>query len=69
MHKNRQLEEECVTPIDAHSPVKMIEPYYTENGTPGTCLATCVRAAVLAAHIRVTIFSAGSKFRPVCNFT
>ena len=26
-HKNRRLEEECVTPIKAHSPVKIIEPY------------------------------------------
>ena len=26
-HKNRQLEEECVTPIEAGSPVKIIELY------------------------------------------
>ena len=26
-HKNRRLEEERVTPIEAHSRVKIIEPY------------------------------------------
>ena len=26
-HKNGRLEEERVTPIEAHSPVKIIEPY------------------------------------------
>ena len=26
-HKNRRLEEECVTPIEARSPGKIIEPY------------------------------------------
>ena len=43
VHKNGRLEEERVTPIEVHSPVKMIEPY--QNRTPGTCLATCLRTA------------------------
>ena len=41
--KNRQLGEERVTPIEARSTVKIIEP--SKDRTPGTCLATCLRTA------------------------
>ena len=40
-HKNGQLKEEHVTPIEAHSPVKIIK-----NRTLDTCLATCLCTAV-----------------------
>ena len=40
MHKNNQLEKECVTPIEAHSPVKIIELHVLKIEHPVTCLAT-----------------------------
>ena len=57
-HKNKQLEKECVTPIEAHSPVKIIELHVLKIEHPVTCLATMAYVYV-ACTIRVTIFSTG----------
>ena len=59
-HKNGRLEEERVTPIETRSLGKI----FTKNRTPGTCLATCVCAAV---HMCIIISSTDGKFRPVWN--
>ena len=40
VHKNWQLEWECVTRIEAHGPDKVIKPYQKQNTRSRACLAT-----------------------------
>ena len=56
-HKNGRLEKEHVTPIEARSLGK-------ENRTPGHVLSN---NGLCICSVCVTIFSTGSKFRPVSN--
>ena len=63
-HKNGWLEQECITPIEARTPVKIIKIEHMI-----TCLATMAYVYAAACTIPVTIFSAGSKFQLVSNFT
>ena len=58
-HKNRRLELECVTPIEARGQVKLLN--RTKNRTPSHVLGNnglCLRS--MCTH--VTIFSTGGKF-------
>ena len=61
-HKNKQLEKECVTPIEAHSLVKIIELHVLKLEHPVTCLAT-MGYVYAACTIHVTIFSTGGNSR------
>ena len=64
VHKNGRLEQERVTPIEAHSPVKIIE---LKIEHPFTCLATMPYVCSMSSMC--TIFSTGGKFWLVLNFT